>query len=263
MRSKESFNKAAKLYDEVRPTYPNEVINQIIKETNITTDNELLEIAPGTGQATLRFAEKGFKIHAVELGDKLAELLRENTKEYEVTVDVSPFETWERETPQTYKMIYCATAFHWIDPDIKYSKTASLLEEEGYLVLLWNNPIGTDNQIINEAYRLLFSYYYNRPHSTKARTEQEVQEQKQHSINVIEESGYYNVTNIIEHEWTAIQSREKTIKGFYSQSSYLSLDDTDKLELTTQLENIFSQLQDEIPTTFVTSAYICRKRKGV
>ena len=93
MRSKESFNKEAKLYDEVRPSYPDEVIDRIIKITNIDTASELLEIAPGTGQATTKFGSKGFTIHSVELGDKLAEILLENCRDMKVTVGVSPFET--------------------------------------------------------------------------------------------------------------------------------------------------------------------------
>jgi len=69
MNKRESFNTAAELFDQVRPSYPNESIDWIIKETNINKDSNILEIAPGTGQAILRFVERGYKICAVEIGD--------------------------------------------------------------------------------------------------------------------------------------------------------------------------------------------------
>ncbi len=61
MKLRESFNKVAKKYNEARPKYPDEVIDWIIKESKINTGHSLLEIAPGTGQATIKFAKLGIK----------------------------------------------------------------------------------------------------------------------------------------------------------------------------------------------------------
>lgn len=258
MRSKYSFNEAADLYDEVRPSYPEELIDTIVQKTELTLQSKLLEIAPGTGQATKKFGERGYKIHAVELGDKLAELLRVNCKDMNLTVDVAPFEEWK--TEDTYNMIYCATAFHWLDKEVKYEKCASLLEDDGYLVLLWNNAIGTTNPIINEAYNLLFAYYPERPHSTKSRSVEAVSNQKLHGKEEIEESGYFILENYIEKKWTLTQPKERMIKGFYTQSSYLSLGETDKKELTEKLEILFENLEEIVEADFITTVYVCKKK---
>ena len=61
MERRESFNTAAQLYDEARPSYPDVAINWILDRTNIASDDTLLEIGPGTGQATLKFAERGYQ----------------------------------------------------------------------------------------------------------------------------------------------------------------------------------------------------------
>lgn len=160
MRSRESFNNAAELYDEIRPSYPDQLINWIIQKTGLKTDDNLLEIAPGTGQATRKFAEKDYKIHAVELGDNLAKVLMKNLVDYDVTVDVSSFEDWNSKSNEKYKLVYCATAWHWIDPEVKYKKSHGLLTNDGYLALIWNNATGTeDKEIMDEAYNLLFSYH--------------------------------------------------------------------------------------------------------
>ena len=261
MRSKESFNKEAKLYDEVRPSYPDEIINWIISETGIGLHSDLLEIAPGTGQATKKFGSKGFTIHSVELGDQLAEILLDNCKDMNVTVDVSPFEEWTSKDNKKYDMIYCATAFHWLDPDIKYEKCADLLDEEGYLVLMWNNFAGTTcEKQLNEAYNLMFSYYQNTPHSTRAKDSKDLDKQKQFGEYEINESGYFNLYKFNKHEWTLKQPKENLIKGFRTQSSYISLNESDKRELNQKLEPIFERLDDFIDSKFATTVYICKKK---
>jgi len=78
----------------------------------------------------------------VKLGNKLAELLLINMKGKKVTVDVVPFEEWEPKINKKFKLIYCATAWHWIDPSIKYQKASDLLEADGRLAIIWNNPLG-------------------------------------------------------------------------------------------------------------------------
>ncbi len=258
MNAKESFNSAAELYDEVRPSYPDEVVDWIIEKTKINTKDKLLEIAPGTGQATKKFGERKYRIHGVELGDKLAKILLSNCKDMNVTVDVSSFEDWIPETDDKYKVIYCATAFHWLDPEIKYKKTAELLQKDGYLVLMWNNAIGTENKIIEEAYRLLFEYYPDKPHSTKSKDITILREQKTIGQKNIEDSGYYKLDNYLEHKWSSKQTRDKTIKGFYSQSSYLRLNTESKKELTDKLTVLFDSLDDEVFTEFVTTVFICK-----
>lgn len=262
MRSREAFNQAAKLYDEVRPTYPNELIDFIVKKTNITPDYELLEIAPGTGQATRKFVDLGFTIHAVELGDKLAELLLLNMKGKNVTVDISSFEDWIPKVNKKYKLIYCATAWHWIDKEVKYQKAYDLLEEDGYLALIWNNAIGSpDNALMDEAYKLLFSYHKETPHSTKPKSESQLLDVKAQSIEGIEESGHFKMDDYIQVNWSITQPKEVLIKGFFTQSSYLSLSDQEKEEVTPKITSLFNQMEDELDTLFRSTVYLAKKVK--
>ncbi len=49
MEKRESFDNAAELYDETRPSYTDAVIDWIIERTDIPKDETLLEIEAGTG----------------------------------------------------------------------------------------------------------------------------------------------------------------------------------------------------------------------
>lgn len=256
MERKKSFDTAAKIYDESRPSYPDEVIDWIIKKTKISKEDELLEIAPGTGQATIKFAERGYSIHCVELGKNLADLLIHKCEKFDVTVDVSSFEKWEPKDSYKTSFIFSATAFHWLDPNIKYRKCYDLLEEDGYLVLLWHVAPETDIEAVKKAFELLWSYYPER----KKIVEPEIDIKSKRKLE-IENSGYFILEDYLDYKWKLAETKEKFTKGFFSQSSYLALDKEKQKELSLKVEELFESLDDEVEGDMHTTVYIA-KRKG-
>jgi SAM-dependent methyltransferase len=49
-----------------------------------------------------------------------------------VEIHVRPFETWEGEAG-AFDLVYAATAWHWVDPSVRYRKTHDLLRAGGHL----------------------------------------------------------------------------------------------------------------------------------
>lgn len=78
----EPYKDIALIYDQVRPSYPPQLIQDIITATNIESDSKLLEIGAGTGKATVQLAKKGFKIHAIEMGKDMGEILCNKCRQY-------------------------------------------------------------------------------------------------------------------------------------------------------------------------------------
>jgi len=141
---KRVFNDVVSLYDETRPHYPEKLFNELIKVVHLSDDAKLLEIGPGTGQATKPMAELGFPITAVEFGKDLAEAAKENLKEYpNVKIIHGAFE--EANLPKgAFDLVYSATAFHWLEPEIKFTKTHNLLKPKGYLAIIHTNTISDE-----------------------------------------------------------------------------------------------------------------------
>src|SRR5262249_35122166 len=52
-----------------------------------------------------------------------------------VTVVNADFETWQPTAGEALGLVFAATAWHWIDPAVKYRKAASLLRPGGHLAL--------------------------------------------------------------------------------------------------------------------------------
>jgi SAM-dependent methyltransferase len=254
MEKRETFNNAARVYDESRPSYPDYVIDWIINQTRITTDCKLLEIGSGTGQATNRFAERGYSIHCVEMGKNLADVLIQKYGNYDISVDVSTFEEWQPQSGFRTSFIFCATAFHWIDKNIRYAKCFDLLSDVGYLVLIWNVSPEIELPEVKKAYEYLWEHY-----PEKRQSNESVDDIKNARKNEIVNSGLFILDNYLDYKWKLRQTKENFTKGFFSQSSYLALDTEKQKQVYDKVHELYKNLDDDIETDFYTTVYIAKK----
>jgi len=139
-----TFDTIAADYQEARPEYPDALYDTVIALTGIDPETDALcEVGSASGKATLPLARRGFAITCVELGAALAAEARRNLAGFDrVTVVNADFETWvpESETADRsvsgssgFGLVFAATAWHWIDPAVKYAKAAALLRPGGHL----------------------------------------------------------------------------------------------------------------------------------
>ena len=127
-----TFESAADRYEAARPSYPAEVFDDLVELARLEPGSRLLEIGCATGKATRPLLERGFSIVCVELGAQLAEHAGRNLAGLPVELHVAPFEEWEV-PPERFELVYAATAWHWLDPAVRYRKAHSLLRPDGHL----------------------------------------------------------------------------------------------------------------------------------
>jgi SAM-dependent methyltransferase len=136
-RLRATFEEVPELYDAARPLYPRRVFDDLVELANLEAGSRVLEIGPGTGLATLPLAERGLRVVGVELGERLAVAARRKLAEFpNVEIVTAPFEVWEPASGGGFHAVVAFTAFHWIDPDARYAKTAQLLQEGGALAVV-------------------------------------------------------------------------------------------------------------------------------
>jgi SAM-dependent methyltransferase len=131
-----TFDDVAELYDQVRPTYPTDLFDDLVALARLPPSARLLEVGCGTGQATLPLAERGLRVTCVEQGAALAGIARRKLQRF-ATVEVvtADFETWQ--PPQGgYDAVAAFTAWHWIAPAVRYTRSASLLGDQGRLAIV-------------------------------------------------------------------------------------------------------------------------------
>lgn len=135
-RRKESFDLVAEYYNVYRSPCPEEVVAPLMALSNLHHGRRVLEIGCGTGQLSVPLAQHGIDLLAIELGPHLAALARHNLKPFpNAQVEVSSFEEWPLPS-QKFDAVVSANAFHWLDPDVRFSKSAEALHPGGFLAIL-------------------------------------------------------------------------------------------------------------------------------
>lgn len=128
-----SFETAASSYHQARPEYPEELYEDLVREARLEPGDSLLEIGPGTGKATLPLARRGFRVTALEPGQRLAAEARRNLSGFSVEVVESSFEDWGPPGAARFKLVFGATSWHWAAPSVKYEHAWSVLAPGGHL----------------------------------------------------------------------------------------------------------------------------------
>jgi SAM-dependent methyltransferase len=128
---KKIFDTVAEQYEQFRPGYPDELFSELISLSGLPEKGRILEIACGTGQATLPMARRGYSIVCVELGDKLANIARKKLAEFsEVSIHTKAFEDFELPSA-LFDLVMVGTAFHWFNSAENIKKIAASLRSGG------------------------------------------------------------------------------------------------------------------------------------
>jgi SAM-dependent methyltransferase len=137
---RKSFDKAAETYNEIRPTYPSRMFDDLFRVLPVRP--RILEVGSGTGQATRDLLGRGAVVHAIEIGPALAAKLREVLPSRELTITIGDF---ERVTIAENGMdaVFSATACHWISPRAQLDAPVRVLKPGGALAIVDLNQVSS------------------------------------------------------------------------------------------------------------------------
>lgn len=139
-----TFNQEAQLYNESRPLYPDALFEKLVEVIALPPKAKLVEIGPGTGQATKPLAQRGYEITAIELGAALADIARYELRLYpDVRVVTGAFEDIDLPI-NTFDLVFAATAFHWIKRETRYAKPYQVLKPNGHLAIIHTNHVSDE-----------------------------------------------------------------------------------------------------------------------
>jgi SAM-dependent methyltransferase len=128
-----SFNEVPDIYDEIRPSYPAGLYDVLFGM--LPRQPEIVEVGPGTGQATKDLLDRGATVHAVEIGPATAAKLRSNLATDRLRVTVGDFEHVAM-APSCADAVFSATAYHWISPQAQTDRPATLLRPNGVVAIV-------------------------------------------------------------------------------------------------------------------------------
>ena len=127
-----SFNEAAEIFDEARPSYPAPLFDELFGL--LPAEPGIVEVGPGTGKATKDLLARGASVHAIEIGPEMAAKLRTNLPSRRLRISVGDFELMPIEPGAD--AVFSATAYHWISPGAQTDRPAAILRLGGVVAIV-------------------------------------------------------------------------------------------------------------------------------
>jgi SAM-dependent methyltransferase len=234
-----TFESVAEHYHQARPEYPAALLDGLMALAALRPGDRGLEVGCGTGKATAALAARGLAITGVELGPGLAAVARRNLARYpQVTVHQGPFERWPAAGAQPpFDLVFAATAWHWVDPAVRYRRAWELLRPGGHLAF-WSathvlpdggDPFFADIQDVYEELgeALPSGSVWHRPGELPDESEE------------IRASGWFDEIEVRQFDWEIE----------YDAESYIALLDTFSGHITMQpwqRERLYGEIRDRL-----------------
>jgi SAM-dependent methyltransferase len=145
----DGFGAIADLYDRVRPSYPPELIAELVAGTEGRPVHDILDVGCGTGILARLLQGEGRGVLGLEPDPRMAEVAREHG----VEVELGKFEDWDP-AGRHFDLLTAGQSWHWVDPTAGGLKARAVLRPGARFAALWNRmiQIGAAEAIFDEVY---------------------------------------------------------------------------------------------------------------
>jgi SAM-dependent methyltransferase len=237
---RQTFDGVAGSYHRARPDYPPELFDDLLRVTDLRPGARLLEVGCATGKATLPLARRGFGITCIELGPELAAAARRNLAGFPVEVVAGRFEEWRPAEPVC--CVFAATAWHWIDPAVRYERAWRALEPGGHLAIWTQGHVFPDggDPFFREIQEVYDEIGEGLPADTRWLRPGELPDERAG----IEASGRFEVTAIRQYDWEVTYTAEEYIELLSTFSGHITMADWQRDRLFGEVRRRLAQRPD-------------------
>lgn len=162
MDFRKTFDAIPEAFDKWRPRYCDELFADVIDYAQIDGAKSVLEIGPGTGQATEPFLKTGCKYLAIELGETFVEFTKNKFASYgNFNIVNDDFEIHDFGTQQ-FDLVFSAATIQWIPETICFPKVYDLLKSGGTLAMFMTyTDEKTPNLVLFEEIQKVYDEHFH------------------------------------------------------------------------------------------------------
>jgi SAM-dependent methyltransferase len=248
------FDDAARLYDEVRPRYPETIVEQIIAFAGLPAHGRIFEVGCGTGQMTLPFAQRGYTMVAVDQGGQLAALAAQHCQPYpRVRVVPCALEAWQ-DTPESYDMFLAANAIHWIEPYYAVRRAAELLKPGGTIAL-----VGTADRSQGSAFWQATEPIYNQYNPVDSAANLQPRWPREAYRQAVAISCQFGESQEVRVSWSRRFSSEEYLKLLWTSSDHRAMPEPHRSQFFEAIRQVIAQMGGEVIRDYETLALLAKK----
>jgi len=252
------FGSDPETYDAARPGHADEVYDVLRERCEVRPGSKVLEVGPGTGQATRRLLDLGADpLVAIEPDPALADFLR-TALGGRVEIRRTTLEEAELE-PDAYDLAAAASSFHWIEEELGLARLRAALRP-GRWIALWWTSFGDETR--PDPFRLAVDpLFEDVPHgpSGPSNGRPSFARDREQRLAALAKAGFRR-GELEEMRWTRTWDAEG-IRDLYSTFSPLSALDAERREelLDSVARIAVEEFGGHVEKQLVTSLYSARK----
>jgi SAM-dependent methyltransferase len=147
----ERFSSRVEAYIKYRPSYPQEIIEYLKKETGFSSQHLVADIGSGTGFLSKLFLENGNTVYGVEPNNPMRKGAKKYLSGYKNFISHSGRAENTLLGENSVDYITSGQAFHWFEPLPTKKEFLRIARGGAKLVLVWNRR-DLDNDLLQKIY---------------------------------------------------------------------------------------------------------------
>lgn len=250
------YSPVAQAYQQVRPRYPQALIDRVVELAQLSAHSTVLEVGCGPAIATLPFAALGAWMVCIEPNPDFYRLAQHTCESYHnVALQNCTFEAWEL-VPNSLDAVLAATSFHWISPAIAYPKAAAALRPEGHLILLWNKELQPGKAVYQQLTPVYQQYapLLNRTYEDDAMQVASLDEVGQMAIA----SGYFQDLHADSMTVEVTYTIDQYLMALNTYSPYLTLEPQQREALFKGLREVLAEQGETVELSYRSAFHVTR-----
>lgn len=250
---RKTFDEVADLYDRFRPSYPEQLVDDVVWLSGVPQHGRILEIGCGTGKATEKFAQRGYRMTCLEPGPNLARIAERKLAVFpDVRVEVCTFEEWQPANSDL-DLVIAAQSFHFVDPASGLLKVARSLRAGGALAIFGNQPLPGDSEVHR---RVQEAYARYAPAMAQGDQESPLEDR-------IDETGLFETVVMTRYPWQTVYTATEYVGLMETQSDHRLLAPDQRSSLLQAIREAITSLGGSIKVDYVARLHLARRRATV
>ncbi|MGL5415900.1 MAG: class I SAM-dependent methyltransferase [Clostridium sp.] len=248
MDFRKTFDKIPEEFDKYRPRYCKELFNELITLSNLNSTKNVLEIGPGTGQATEPILKTGSNYTAIELGENFTKYMQKKFSRYDnFNIINEDFEVYDFKGKK-FDLIYSAATIQWIPEKIAFKKAFDLLKPGGILAMFMTcSDEKTNKELYKEIEEVYKKYFV-------------VKQKYNCEINYENVVKYgFNKLKYLEWEKIRILNAEEYISYISTHCEHITLEEPNKSKFYEGIKEAILRAGNEITIHDTIPLYIAQK----
>jgi SAM-dependent methyltransferase len=253
------FGADPEAYDRARPGHAERVYEILVERCGLTRGTSVLEVGPGTGQATRRLLELGASpLVALEPNEDLARYLARSVGD---RADICVTALEDADLPAAaFDLATAASSFHWIDEAIGLATVLRALRPGGWVALWWTgfgdrerpDPFrDATTQLMDDLPRSPVGSHHGGRTPTEAG--------RARWLSALEAAGFVDIS-AERIPWSRTFHAKGTREVFSTFSPLLVVDEERRTRTLDELERIArDEFGDRVEKPIVTALYTARK----